>query len=85
MRERRERFGANLKQARKRADLSQEELSFQADLNRTTISLYERGLREPGIDAILKMATVLETTPEVLCEGIEWVPQKQRFKVEKPR
>jgi transcriptional regulator with XRE-family HTH domain len=85
MRERRERFGTNLKRARKRADLSQEELSFRADLNRTTISLYERGLREPGIDAILKMAAVLETTPEALFEGIEWEQKKQRFKVQKPR
>lgn len=85
MRERRKRFGTNLKEARDRADLSQEELSFQAKLNRTTISLYERGLREPGIDAILKMAAVLDTTPNALCAGIEWEPEEQSFKVEKPR
>jgi len=85
MRERLQRFGTNLKAIREQADVTQEELSFQAKLNRTTISLYERGLREPGIDAILKMAAVLETTPEALFEGIEWQPKKQRFRVAKPR
>jgi transcriptional regulator with XRE-family HTH domain len=85
MSERRDRFAVNLKRARRRAGLSQEELGFRADLNRTTISLYERSLREPGIDAIVKMTAALGTTPDALCEGIAWLPKKHRFKVERPR
>jgi transcriptional regulator with XRE-family HTH domain len=77
----RERFAANMKQARMQAGISQEELGFRCKLNRTTISLYERGRREPGIDALVKLAAGLETTPEALCDGIAWLPDQQRFQV----
>jgi transcriptional regulator with XRE-family HTH domain len=85
MSKRRDRFAANMKQARTRMGISQEELGFRSKLNRTTISLYERGCREPGVDALVKLAGGLETTPSALCEGIEWLPEQQRFKVEKPQ
>jgi transcriptional regulator with XRE-family HTH domain len=74
-----------MKQARTEAGISQEELGFQANLNRTTISLYERGCREPGIDAVVKLAAALGKTPNDLCTGIEWLPNEQRFTVETPR
>jgi transcriptional regulator with XRE-family HTH domain len=83
--DRRDRFAANMKQAREGLDISQEELSFRCKLHLTTISLYERGYRKPGMDAILKLAASLETTPAALYAGIEWLPKEQRFKVEKPR
>jgi len=41
----RQRFAANMKRARRRLGLSQEELGFRCGLNRTTISHYERGSR----------------------------------------
>jgi transcriptional regulator with XRE-family HTH domain len=85
MSKRRDRFAANMKRARTQLGISQEELGFRSKLNRTTVSLYERGLREPGIDALVKLAGGLETTPNALCEGIEWLPDQQRFKTEKPR
>jgi transcriptional regulator with XRE-family HTH domain len=85
MSKRRDRFAANMKRARARIEVSQEELGFRCKLNRTTISLYERGLREPGIDAIVKLAAGLEVTPNTLCEGIDWLPDRQRFEVEKPQ
>jgi transcriptional regulator with XRE-family HTH domain len=84
MSKRRDRFAANMKRARARLGISQEELGFRCKLNRTTISLYERGLREPGIDALVKLASGLDTTPDALCEGIEWLPDQQRFQTEKP-
>ena len=73
-----------MKAARERIQISQEELGFRCKLNRTTISLYERGRREPGIDAVVKLAAGLEITPNALCEGIEWLPERQRFEVAKP-
>jgi len=85
MSKRRDRFAANMKRTRAKVGISQEELGFRCKLNRTTISLYERGKREPGIDAIVKLAAGLETTPSALCEGIAWLPDQQRFRVEKPR
>lgn len=74
-----------MKRARAEIGISQEELGFRAKLNRTTISLYERGRREPGFDALAKLAGGLETTPNTLFEGVKWLPDQERFKVEKPR
>jgi transcriptional regulator with XRE-family HTH domain len=82
--DRRDRFAANMKRARAKLDISQEELSFRCKLHLTTISLYERGERKPGMDAILKLAVSLETTPADLYAGIEWLPEEQRFAVERP-
>lgn len=80
----RQRFAANVKRARKRLGISQEELGFRSGLNRTTISHYERGSREPGVDAVIKLAAGLETTPDSLCEGVDWLIDEQRFEVEPP-
>jgi transcriptional regulator with XRE-family HTH domain len=83
--DRRQRFAANMKQARAQLGISQEELSFRCKLHLTTISLYERGGRKPGMDATLKLAASLETSPAALYAGIEWLPEERRFAVEKPR
>jgi transcriptional regulator with XRE-family HTH domain len=80
----RQRFGANMKRARLLLDISQEELGFRCKLNRTTISHYERGSREPGVDALVKLAAGLETTPGALCAGIQWLPEQRRFEVGPP-
>lgn len=41
-------FGANLRRARRAADLSQEALGFRAGLHRTEVGLLERGVRGGG-------------------------------------
>lgn len=69
-----ERFAANAKRCRERADLSQEEVGVRASLHRTEISQLERGLRVARIDTLVKLAAALEVSPEVLLEGIEWAP-----------
>ena len=79
----RERFATNLRKARKTKGVSQEELGFLCDLHRTEISLLERGGREPRLGTIVKLASSLETTPEALCEGIAWLPGKNRFQFKK--
>lgn len=59
----REIFGDNLRRARKAADLSQEELAFRADLDRTYVSSLERGVYAATIDVIAKLADVLHVEP----------------------
>ncbi len=76
-----ERFAANLRQARVKAVISQEELGYRCELHRTEISLLERAGREPRLGTIVKLAGALETTPGELCEGIAWAPSKHRFEV----
>jgi transcriptional regulator with XRE-family HTH domain len=67
-------FGANLRRARRRADLSQEQLGLRASLHRTEIGLLERGARMPRIDTLVKLATALQMRPDELIEGIAWTP-----------
>jgi transcriptional regulator with XRE-family HTH domain len=76
------RFGANLKAARSRADISQATLAERCDMHRSEISLFERAEREPQLGTIVKLASALQTTPTHLCEGIAWESSRQRFVVE---
>jgi transcriptional regulator with XRE-family HTH domain len=80
----RQRFAVNLRRFRTELSLSQEELAFRCDLHRTEISLLERGGREPRLGTIVKLATVLETTPSALCEGVSWLSEDRRFNVQPP-
>jgi transcriptional regulator with XRE-family HTH domain len=66
------RFGDNLARHRKRADLSQEELSHLASLHRTEVSQLERGLRIPRIDTLVKLTASLEVSADDLLVGIVW-------------
>ncbi len=79
----RDRFAINLRKARQKAKISQEELGFRCDLHRTEISLLERGGREPRLGTIVKLAGSLGVKPEELCAGIGWSPRSQRFQYKK--
>jgi len=81
----RDRFAVNLRQARLKKGISQEELGFRCELHRTEVSLLERGGREPRLGTIVKLAGALDTTPERLCAGISWLPSAGRFKIERSR
>jgi transcriptional regulator with XRE-family HTH domain len=63
-------FGNNLKAQRQRAGLSQERLAELADLDRTEISLLERGQRMPRLDTIVSLTRglSLRSTEELLYE-----------------
>lgn len=56
----------NVKAARKGLDLSQEALALETEIDRTYISGIERGLRNPSLTLIVKLATALKTTPAAL-------------------
>jgi transcriptional regulator with XRE-family HTH domain len=79
-----QRFAANLRRARTKVGISQEELARRCDLHRTEVSLLERAGREPRLGTITKLAGSLGTTPEVLCEGITWSVEKVRYEVKPP-
>ncbi|MDX6601111.1 MAG: hypothetical protein QOF13_313 [Solirubrobacterales bacterium] len=72
------RFGDNLALHRKRADLSQEELSYLSSLHRTEISQLERGLRLCRIDTLVKLTASLEVSADELLAGITWSPGNYR-------
>lgn len=55
-----EAFGIVLKKARSDKGLSQEQLALCCDLDRTFISMLERGQRQPSLTSILAISTSLE-------------------------
>jgi len=68
-------FGANLRKARRRAGLSQEEIGWLASLHRTEIGLLETGARTPRIDTLVKTGAALNVPVECpLLDGITWNP-----------
>lgn len=80
-------FGDNLAHIRKRADMSQEEVSFRASVHRTEVSQLERGLRVARVDTVAKLAAALEVDPGDFFEGIVWQPgdvRLGRFKPDDP-
>jgi transcriptional regulator with XRE-family HTH domain len=64
-------FGRVLRQMRKGKQLSQEQLALAGNLDRTFVSLLERGLRQPSLTTILQIARVLEVTASELIHAVE--------------
>jgi transcriptional regulator with XRE-family HTH domain len=60
--------GRNVKQHRETKGLSQEQLAFEADLHRTYISGVERGVRNPTVLIVAKLANALGIEPSKLLE-----------------
>lgn len=63
-------FGQNLREARRAAKVSQEDLSRDSGVDRTAISTYERGRREPNLRTIVKLARALKVEPAELLRGL---------------
>ena len=63
-------FAANLRRARDEAGLSQEELSERSGLHSTEISRLERGVREPRLGTIVRLARGLGLAPADLLTGV---------------
>lgn len=59
-------FGEVLRECRTKAGISQEALALQADLDRTYISLMERGLRQPTLETLFRLAEVLGIAPATM-------------------
>ncbi|MDC0831938.1 Transcriptional Regulator XRE family protein [Geitlerinema sp. FC II] len=64
-------FGSLVKQKRILRQLSQEELGFRANLDRTYISGVERGVRNPSLVALVQIASGLEITVSELLDSLE--------------
>lgn len=60
-----------LKNNRIKCGLSQEELAFRCDLDRTYISLLERGKRKPTLSVIFKICNNLNIKPTAFISEIE--------------
>jgi transcriptional regulator with XRE-family HTH domain len=67
----RDRFAANLRTARRRKGISQQQLAEVCGLHRTEISLLERGVRSPRLETLITLMFALDlSTPGELLEGL---------------
>jgi transcriptional regulator with XRE-family HTH domain len=59
-------FGKKLQKLRTDRNLSQEKLAEIAGFDRTYISLLERGIRNPSLINVFRLAKALDITPDKL-------------------
>jgi len=71
-----EAFGRVVRQRRTALDLSQEQFSFDAGYDRTYISGIERGVRNPTLATICRLAAALGTQPSSLLRSTEALVRK---------
>jgi len=66
-----EAFGRELRKARHTVGLSQEKLALQVGLDRTYISMLERGVRQPSLKTIFLLCSSLGVRGSELIQRIE--------------
>lgn len=64
-------FGQNVARLRTERGLSQDALAEKAEVDRTYLSGIERGVRNPGIKTVIRLARALKTTVDELCKGAD--------------
>jgi transcriptional regulator with XRE-family HTH domain len=66
-------FGETIREMRLQQDISQESLALMCELDRTYISGIERGVRNPSLTNILRIAAALQVAPAELFARLEGV------------
>lgn len=64
-------LGQNVRRRREARELTQEKLAEKANLDPTYISGIERGLRNPGIKNVARLAKALGFTTAELLKGVD--------------
>lgn len=64
-------FGKTLKELRNKTGISQQSLALESNLDRTYISLLERGLRQPTIKTVFTLSACLGVKASYLIKIIE--------------
>lgn len=74
-------FGTAVRSRRESLTLSQEELCFRSDLDRTYISGIERGVRNPTLKTMLRLAGALKIKLDELIGAAQQVVDSGRGQV----
>ena len=61
-------LGRNVRAARRRKGLSQEQLALEAEMKRSYLSDLERGTRNPSVRAVARLAAALAVEPWTLLQ-----------------
>ncbi len=73
-------FGLTLQTLRLKLNFSQSELAKASQIDRTFISLLERGLRQPSLTTIFSLAFALKMKPSELIAAVELSIRRARWK-----
>lgn len=66
-------FNLRLKEIRKDAGLSQAEVAGEAGITASAYANYEQGLREPSLEVLAKICSVLDVSADYLLGLEDWV------------
>lgn len=72
-------FGKVLRDLRTQVGLTQEQLGLECDLDRTFISLLERGLRQPTLTTLFTLSDKLRVPASEIIKHVEDVYQDQQL------
>ncbi|MBB5402632.1 helix-turn-helix domain-containing protein [Paraburkholderia youngii] len=64
-------FGAVLREHRIRAELTQEQFAFEADIRRNYVSMLELGQHQPTLTMLFSLAAALKCSPSDLIAEVE--------------
>ena len=64
-------FGDELRKAREEAELSQEKLAFEAELDRTYISHLENNHKSPTLDVVFRLCDAMKIEPAELIRRVD--------------
>jgi transcriptional regulator with XRE-family HTH domain len=71
-------LGEELRKARQKAAMTQEELSFKAGLHRTYISQLEHDKKSPTLDALFRICDALNTSAAHVVAAVERKRRRDR-------
>lgn len=63
-------LGSNLRAARKRLKMTQDDVARRSGVHATEVSRIERGKRDPQVSTLVKLAKAVEVPPGELLEGM---------------
>jgi transcriptional regulator with XRE-family HTH domain len=78
-------FGDALREIRKERGISQERLALDSGLDRTYVSLIERGAQSPTLRTVGKVAEVLKVKPSEIIQRMESLHAKDQKQQKKGR
>ncbi|MEK4078798.1 helix-turn-helix domain-containing protein [Solibacillus sp. FSL K6-1126] len=71
-----------MRKHRKAANLSQEQLALQCELDRTYIGMLERAERQPSLNTIFIICDVLNIQPNIIVKEVELMLEKNNRHLE---
>lgn len=63
-------LGTNLREARERLGLTQEDVAHRSGVHATEVSRMEAGKRDPQVSTLERLAKAVEVTPGQLLDGL---------------